>query len=107
MFKQLRNKFITINMVIISLLYSLAFGLLYTSQASSIKTDNQNTMNQLLDSISTTNNMNLGVSTFISSVGYNPSFTIILDRYLNPLGVQSQIQANPNLYQKALEEYLK
>ena len=107
MFKQLRNKFITMNMVIISLLFSLVFGLLYTSQASSIKTDNQNTMNQLLDSISTTNNMNLGVSTFISSVGYNPSFTIILDRYLNPLGVQSQIQANPSLYQKALEEYLK
>ena len=44
------------NMVIISLLFSLAFGLLYTSQASSIKTDNQNTMNQLLDSVSNTNN---------------------------------------------------
>lgn len=56
MFKQLRNKFITMNMVIISLLFSLAFGLLYTSQASSIKTDNQNTMNQLLDSVSNTNN---------------------------------------------------
>ena len=55
MFKQLRNKFITMNMVIISLLFSLAFGLLYTSQASSIKTDNQNTMNQLLDSVSNTN----------------------------------------------------
>ena len=107
MFKQLRNKFITMNMLIIFLLFSLAFGLLYTSQASSIKTDNQNTMNQLLDSVSNTNNMNLGVSTFISSVGYNPSFTIILDHYLNPLGVQSQMQANPNLYQKALEEYLK
>lgn len=95
------------NMVIISLLFSLAFGLLYTSQASSIKADNQNTLNQLLDNASNTNNMNLGVSTFISSVGYNPSFTIILDQYLNPLGVQSQIQANPTLYQKALEEYLK
>lgn len=56
MFKQLRNKFITMNMVIISLLFSLAFGLLYTSQASSIKTYNQNTMNQLLDSVSNTNN---------------------------------------------------
>ncbi len=56
MFRQLRNKFITMNMVIISLLFSLAFGLLYTSQASSIKTYNQNTMNQLLDSVSNTNN---------------------------------------------------
>ena len=56
MFKQLRNKFITMNMLIIFLLFSLAFGLLYTSQASSIKTYNQNTMNQLLDSVSNTNN---------------------------------------------------
>lgn len=112
MFKKLRNKFLILNMTIISTVMLIAFGSIYLSMYQRTMTSNKDKLSRVMN-LPIGREINIrdprinGENTTMLPPNYNMSFSLLLDKEGDLLQIVSLIDMEEELYYKSAKEVYK